>query len=123
MTRNPALRRAPLSYGKDGPLTWVAECRVPWEPPSSARLAMAEWTISHGSDVHHGGDGPLMHRELLARRAHLQRQIDGRVLPHHETYTLVNLRRETRLGRPDLIIAKGQGNEPVVPAGVRDRGA
>ena len=37
MTRNPALHRAPLGYGKDGPLTWVAECRVPWEPPSPTR--------------------------------------------------------------------------------------
>src|SRR3954447_23442545 len=37
MTRNPALHRAPLGYGKDGPLTWVAECRVPWEPPGPAR--------------------------------------------------------------------------------------
>ena len=29
MTRNPALHRAPLGYGNDGPLTWVAEvgCR------------------------------------------------------------------------------------------------
>src|ERR1044072_2226191 len=25
MTRSPALHRAPLGYGKDGPLTWVAE--------------------------------------------------------------------------------------------------
>src|SRR5438105_75747 len=41
MTRNPALHSAPLGYGKDGPLTWVAECRVPWESPSPARLAMA----------------------------------------------------------------------------------
>ena len=41
MTRNPELHRAPLGYGKNGPLTWVAECRVPWEPPSPARLAMA----------------------------------------------------------------------------------
>src|ERR1700733_11236708 len=24
MTRNPALHRAPLGYGKDGPLAWVA---------------------------------------------------------------------------------------------------
>ena len=32
MTRNPALHRAPIGYGKDGPLTWVAECRVPWSP-------------------------------------------------------------------------------------------
>jgi hypothetical protein len=29
MTRNPALHRAPLGYNKNGPLTWVAECRVP----------------------------------------------------------------------------------------------
>src|ERR1051325_509755 len=28
MTRNPALHSAPLGYGKDGPLTWVAECRI-----------------------------------------------------------------------------------------------
>jgi len=61
MTRNPALHSAPLGYGKDGPLTWVAECRVPWEPPSPARLAMAEWMIAHGSDVHQGGDGPPRH--------------------------------------------------------------
>jgi hypothetical protein len=55
ITRNPALHSAPLGYGKDGPLTWVAECRVPWEPPSPVRLAMAEWMIAHGSDVHQGG--------------------------------------------------------------------
>jgi len=59
MTRNPALHRAPLGYGKDGPLTWVAECRVPWEPPGRERLAMATWMIEHGSDVHQGDDGPL----------------------------------------------------------------
>ena len=35
MTRNPTLHTAPLGYGKDGPLTWVAECRVPWESPTS----------------------------------------------------------------------------------------
>jgi ankyrin repeat protein len=68
MTRNPALHRAPLGYGKDGPLTWVAECRVPWEPPSAVRLAMAEWMIAHGSDVHQGGDGPLMRAALNAYR-------------------------------------------------------
>ncbi len=59
MLRNPELHRAPLGYGGDGPLTWVAECRVPWEPPSPARLAMAQWMIENGSDVHQGGDGPL----------------------------------------------------------------
>ncbi len=68
MTRNPALHRAPLGYGEDGPLTWVAECRVPWEPPGAARLAMAEWMISHGSDVHQGGDGPLMRAALNGYR-------------------------------------------------------
>jgi ankyrin repeat protein len=68
MTRNPALHHAPLGYGKDGPLTWVAECRVPWEPPSPARLAIAEWMITHGSDVHQGGDGPLMRAALNGYR-------------------------------------------------------
>src|SRR3954468_22667808 len=43
MTRNPALHSAPLGYGEDGPLTWVAECRVPWEAPGPVRLAIAEW--------------------------------------------------------------------------------
>jgi ankyrin repeat protein len=68
LMRNPALHSAPLGYGKDGPLTWVAECRVPWEPPSPVRLAMAEWMITHGSDVHQGGDGPLMRAALNAYR-------------------------------------------------------
>jgi ankyrin repeat protein len=68
MTRNPALHRAPLGYGKDGPLTWVAECRVPWAPPTPVRLAMAEWMILHGSDVHQGGDGPLMRAALNGHR-------------------------------------------------------
>jgi ankyrin repeat protein len=68
MTRNPALHSAPLGYGKDGPLTWVAECRVPSEPPSPVRLAMAKWMITHGSDVHQGGDGPLMRAALNAYR-------------------------------------------------------
>ncbi|MEO8126172.1 MAG: ankyrin repeat domain-containing protein [Bryobacteraceae bacterium] len=64
MTENPALHRAPLGYGKNGPLTWVAECRVPWRPPSQERLAIAEWMIENGSDVHQGGDGPLMRAAL-----------------------------------------------------------
>ncbi len=68
MTRRPALHQAPLGYGKDGPLTWVAECRVPWEPPSPARLAMAAWMIEHGSDVHQGGDAPLMRAALHGDR-------------------------------------------------------
>jgi hypothetical protein len=64
MTANPALHRAPLGYGKNGPLSWVAECRVPWAPPSTARLAIAEWMIANGSDVHQGGDCPLMRAAL-----------------------------------------------------------
>ncbi len=68
MTRNRALHRAPLGYNKNGPLTWVAECRVPWEPPSKERLAMAEWMIDHGSDIHQGGDGPLMRAALFGHR-------------------------------------------------------
>jgi hypothetical protein len=68
MTRNPTLHRAPIGYGKDGPLTWVAECRVPRQSPSSTRLAMARWMIEHGSDVHQGGDGPLMRAALNGDR-------------------------------------------------------
>src|ERR1700691_1768076 len=68
MTRNPALHRAPLGYAKNGPLTWVAECRIPWGPPAPARLAMARWMIENGSDVHQGGDGPLMRAALNGYR-------------------------------------------------------
>lgn len=68
MMHNPALHKAPLGYGKDGPLTWVAECRVPWELPTPTRLSMAEWMIAHGSDVHQGGDGPLMRAALNGYR-------------------------------------------------------
>jgi hypothetical protein len=68
MTRNPALHTAPLGYGKNGPLTWVAECRIPWEPPSATRLAMAKWMIENGSDVHQGSDGPLMRAALFGQR-------------------------------------------------------
>lgn len=68
MTRNPALHRAPLGYNQNGPLTWVAECRVPWEAPGPARLAIAEWMIAQGSDVHQGGDGPVMRAALFGHR-------------------------------------------------------
>jgi ankyrin repeat protein len=68
MKRNPALHRAPLGYGKAGPLTWVAECRVPWEAPGPARLGIAQWMIDHGSDVHQGGDAPLMRAALVDHR-------------------------------------------------------
>jgi hypothetical protein len=68
MTSNPTLHTAPLGYGKDGPLTWVAECRVPWEVPKGVRLAIAEWMIAHGSDIHQGGDAPLMRAALNGDR-------------------------------------------------------
>jgi ankyrin repeat protein len=68
MTRNPDLHRAPLGYANNGPLTWVAECRIPWEPPSEARLAIAKWMIENGSDIHQGGDGPLMRAALVDYR-------------------------------------------------------
>src|SRR3954454_12478523 len=71
MTRHPSLHRAPIGYSKNGPLTWVAECRIPWEPPGATRLAMAQWMIDHGSDVHQGGDGPLMRAALVGHRVRM----------------------------------------------------
>jgi len=68
MLRNPALHKAPLGYAKDGPLTWVAECRVPKLPPDRTRLAIAKWMIENGSDVHQGGDAPLMRAALNSER-------------------------------------------------------
>jgi len=65
MTRQPALHRAPIGYGRTGPLTCVAECG---EPPSAAQLAIARWMIENGSDVHQGGDGPLMRAALCGGR-------------------------------------------------------
>jgi hypothetical protein len=68
MTANPELHSAPLGYGQNGPLTWVAECRIPWERPGPLRLAIAQWMIDHGSNVHQGGDGPLMRAALVGDR-------------------------------------------------------
>jgi hypothetical protein len=68
MMKNSALHRAPIGYNKDGPLTWVAECRVPWEPPGPERLDIAKWMIENGSDIHQGGDGPLMRAALRGDR-------------------------------------------------------
>ncbi len=68
MTRDPALHRAPLGYGQGGPLTWAAECRIPWGPPSPERLEIAKWMIENGSDVHQGDDAPLMRAALNAVR-------------------------------------------------------
>src|SRR5467141_4896350 len=54
MSRNPALHRAPLGYNKNGPLTWAAECRG--TKPTPERLAIVQWMLENGSDVHQGGD-------------------------------------------------------------------
>ena len=68
MRKNPSLHEAPLGYAKDGPLTWVAECRIPPVAPNQTRLEMAKWMIENGSDVHRGGDAPLMRAALDGRR-------------------------------------------------------
>src|SRR5688572_5436618 len=65
MTRAPKLHKAPIGYGRNRPLTCVAECGV---PPSASSLAMARWMIENGSDVHQGGDGPLMRAALVGGR-------------------------------------------------------
>ena len=68
MAAHPTLHQSPLGYGGNGPLTWVAECRVPREAPSETRLLMARWMIENGSDIHQGGDGPLMRAALSDSR-------------------------------------------------------
>jgi hypothetical protein len=45
MTADPWLHQAPRGYGNNGPLTWVAECRVLREAPCPDRLAMAQWMM------------------------------------------------------------------------------
>ncbi len=64
MTAHPELHRAPIGYGKNGPLTFVAEI----DAEDGWPLAMAKWMIENGSDVHQGGDGPLMRAALSSRR-------------------------------------------------------
>ncbi len=68
MTSDPTLHRAPIGYAKNGPLTWAAECRTLAGPPSPERLAIARWMLENGSDVHQGGDGPLMRAALNGDR-------------------------------------------------------
>jgi hypothetical protein len=68
MRTNPSLHQAPIGYAGDGPLTWAAECRIPPIPPGEARLEMVKWMIENGSDVHRGGDAPLMRAALNGQR-------------------------------------------------------
>jgi hypothetical protein len=56
MTANPDLHRGPRGDGHETPLGWVTDCRA---ATSTKRLAIAQWLIDHGSDVHQNGDGPL----------------------------------------------------------------
>jgi ankyrin repeat protein len=77
MSRRPALHGAPLGYNRNGPLTWIAECRTVEGPPSEARLDMARWMIEHGSDVHQGGDGPLMRAALSDERIPMMELLVG----------------------------------------------
>ena len=63
MTRNPALHRAPLGYGKDGPLTWVAG--VPRLPAGAA-----------GCDA--PGHGAMDDRARLRRASGRRRPADAR---------------------------------------------
>src|SRR5580658_3903910 len=68
MTQIPALHRAPIGYLQNGPLTWAAECRGTASPPTPDRLAIATWMLDNGSDIHQGGDGPLMRASLKGNR-------------------------------------------------------
>lgn len=67
MTAHPALHEAPLGRNRNGPLTLAAEPRAP-ATPSPERLAIARWMIENGSDVHRGGDAPLMRAALRGER-------------------------------------------------------
>lgn len=76
LTRNPALHRASMGYANNGPLTWVAECRgIDWQTAGETRLAMARWMIENGSDIHQGGDGPLMRAALHDERIHMMEML------------------------------------------------
>ena len=64
----PELISAPIGYGKQGPLTWAAECRGVATPPSEARLEIARFLIDASADIHERGDGPLMRAALNGGR-------------------------------------------------------
>jgi ankyrin repeat protein len=67
MTARPELHRAAMGRRNNGPLTLAAEYRGPGAPPPQ-RLAIARWMIENGSDVHRGGDAPLMRAALRGDR-------------------------------------------------------
>src|SRR6516162_230954 len=57
MARHPELHRVPLGASNGPALKWAA---FGGGPPSETRLALAQWMIENGSDVHQGDDGPLI---------------------------------------------------------------
>jgi hypothetical protein len=57
MARHPELHRVPLGASNGPALTWAA---FGGGPPSEKRLALAQWMIENGSDIHQGDDGPLI---------------------------------------------------------------
>jgi hypothetical protein len=67
LTEHPELRTAPIGYGGFGALTWAAECRG-MAQPSPMRLSIVEWLIRSGSEIHEGGDAPLMRASLHGSR-------------------------------------------------------
>ena len=68
MARNPSLHQVPIGYRGNGPLTWAAECRNATGAPPVERLEIVKWMIENGSDVHQGGDAPLMRAALRGAR-------------------------------------------------------
>jgi ankyrin repeat protein len=113
MTANPALHRAPRGYGRNGPLTWVAECRVPWQPPSATRLAIAAWMIDNGSDVHQGGDGPLMRAALSGDRVSMMELLVARGASVNAMWD----------GKLPIIFASCEAVDPVALTWLLDHGA
>ncbi|HYF48650.1 MAG TPA: ankyrin repeat domain-containing protein [Planctomycetota bacterium] len=67
LTEDPSLHRAPLGYNNNGPLTWAAECRGA-ATVTPERMAMVRMMVELGSDIHQGGDGPLMRASLNSSR-------------------------------------------------------
>jgi ankyrin repeat protein len=109
MSSNPGLHKAPLGYGNDGPLTLAAECGTPTE----SRLSIVRWMIENGSDVHQGGDAPLMRAALSSRRIPMME-----LLVSHGA----NVNAEWHDGYP-IIFAACEAVDPVSLKWLLDRGA
>lgn len=113
MSARPELHRAPMGYRENGPLTWVAECRVPWGSPSATRLAIAAWMLDHGSDVHQGGDGPLMRAALHGDRIAMMQLLVSRGADVNAVWN----------GTFPIVFAPCETLDPVALAWLLDHGA